>query len=263
MSNQLICTTCGTYMKSGFDPAHNCPTCSEERQYVPITGQAWTSEEQLQHKHRVNIIELNSRVVELVIEPTFAIGQRAFLIKSPVGNILWDCIPLLSPETIAFIQAAGGLKGIAFSHPHYYSNMNEWAATFNCPIFIHASDAPYIHDHGPQVQLWEGQTKRLWDDLALQNIGGHFDGSSVLQVPSIGEKGSLFIGDTLYLSLSLTHFAAMYSYPNRIPLPIAKVQEVKARFGALDFDAIYGFYSYQNVLNGAYELVQHSLDRYV
>ena len=40
---------------------------------------------------------------------------------------MWDCIPQLDELTVQFIKSKGGLKGIAFSHPHYYSNMNEWA----------------------------------------------------------------------------------------------------------------------------------------
>lgn len=260
---QLICTTCGTWMKEGFDSSQNCPTCSEERQYIPLSGQSWTPEEKLYGNHQVKIIELNPRVFELVIEPTFAIGQRAFLIKSPGGNILWDCIPMLPQATIDFILAEGGLQGIAFSHPHYYSNMHQWAREFDCPIYIHEKDAPYIHDFGTRIQLWRGEKMNLWDDLLLYNIGGHFEGSTILLVPSIGTKGSLFIGDALYLSPSLQHFAILYSYPNRIPLPIAKVQEIKERFNQLDFDAIYGFYSYQNVLDGAHALVQRSLGRYV
>lgn len=30
----------------------------------------------------------------------FAIGQRAILIQTPSGNVLWDCITLLDQETV-------------------------------------------------------------------------------------------------------------------------------------------------------------------
>jgi hypothetical protein len=63
--------------------------------------------------------------------PSFAIGQRALLVLTPSGNILWDCIALINEPTIEFIKSKGGLKAIAFSHPHYYTTMNEWAERFN------------------------------------------------------------------------------------------------------------------------------------
>ena len=52
--------------------------------------------------------------------PSFAIGQRALLVKSRAGNVLWDCTPYLDDEIVARINAEGGLAAIAISHPHYY-----------------------------------------------------------------------------------------------------------------------------------------------
>ena len=54
----------------------------------------------------------------------------------------------------------------------------------------------------------------------------------------------------------------MYSYPNRIPLPISQVGVIREKFRRLDFDEIYGFYSYQNVTENAGELLDSSLGRY-
>jgi len=36
------------------------------------------------------------------------------------GNILWDCVSLIDSDTVARIQALGGISAIAISHPHYY-----------------------------------------------------------------------------------------------------------------------------------------------
>src|SRR5699024_8297664 len=124
-------------------------------------------------------------------------GQRALFILSNEGNILWDCFPLLTEGTVEFIKSKGGLDAIAFSHPHYYSNMNHWAETFNCPIYIHHKDEEWIMNKGSHVSLWEGYEKPLWDDMRLINIGGHFPGSSILRAPSLSEKGTIFYGDTL------------------------------------------------------------------
>ncbi len=57
---------------------------------------------------------------------------------SPDGNILWDCISLLDEATVDIINALGGLKAIAISHPHFYATNAVWSATFgNVPVYIH------------------------------------------------------------------------------------------------------------------------------
>lgn len=46
------------------------------------------------------------------------------LIQTPVGNVLWDLIPLLDHDSVERINKLGGLAAIVISHPHYYST---WA----------------------------------------------------------------------------------------------------------------------------------------
>lgn len=38
--------------------------------------------------------------IEMIDMIKFAIGQRAILIQTPSGNVLWDCITLLDQETV-------------------------------------------------------------------------------------------------------------------------------------------------------------------
>ena len=130
-SQQLnICTACGTQYAPGSELPALCPICSDDRQYIPQSGQAWISNTQLDKQFTVKVTTVNDGLYELKMFPDFAIGQRCFLVVSPAGNILWDCIPLLNEAVIAFIRSKGGLKAIAFSHPHYYSTMNDWASAF-------------------------------------------------------------------------------------------------------------------------------------
>lgn len=261
MAEQKICKACGTQFPEN-STVEICTICAEERQYVPEEGQSWTTHQNLSAMHKNKITQLNDNLFEIVIEPRFAIGQRAFLVLSKSGNILWDCVALLDAETVNFIKAKGGLEAIAFSHPHYYSNMNDWAKVFNCPIYIHKKDEPYIVDKGKNVKLWAGEKVDLLDDISIHNIGGHFEGSSVLLIPSMSEKGTMLTGDTMYLSPSMKHFAIMYSYPNRIPLPLSNIKRIEERLNALNFDGIYGFYSYQNVIGNAKTLLKSSFERY-
>lgn len=226
-----ICTTCGTEFPQDTD---GCIICMDDRQYIPDGGQTWTTHEELADKRSVRIKAVHENLYELTVVPTFALGNRAFLIITPHGNILWDCIPLLSEPAIQFIQSKGGLRAIAFSHPHYYSNMHTWAETFNCPVYIHQSDAAWITDKSERIHLWEGAELRLLDGVSIINIGGHFPGSAVLHVDK-----QLFAGDSLYISRSRQYISSMYSYPNQIPLPLKETNRIYAQLESVDFDSIY------------------------
>jgi hypothetical protein len=261
MQEQIICSTCGTYYPGKDIPAL-CPICSDERQYIPVTGQSWTKPSDLHRNHSIRVNKLKESLYELEINPVFAIGQRALLVISENGNVLWDCIPLLDESTIAFINSKGGLKAIGFSHPHYYSNMNEWAERFNCPVYIHQNDKDHIMVKGSRIQLWTGTELNLWDGMKIMQIGGHFAGSSILHVPFLSKEGTIICGDTLFLSPSKKHFSVFWSYPNRMPLPLTEIKRVKQRFDGIPFDTFYGYQNIQNLDTGVKQIFEKSMQRY-
>lgn len=261
MANIKLCATCGTQYPQNIE-VEICSICAEERQYIPLQGQVWTTPAALTKTHQTRIQEVRENLYEIRIEPKFAIGQRAFVVISESGNFLWDCIPLLDENVQSFIKSKGGLKGIGISHPHYYSNMKHWAQTFNCPIFIHEKDEEYIVDKSKHIELWSGNEKNLWDDLQLINLGGHFDGGSVLMIQNMTETGVMLCGDILQISLSRKFIAMMYSYPNNIPLPLSEVGRIRDRLKDLSFDTLYGAFPYQNLEKDVQTILQSSIERY-
>ncbi|MGE5107313.1 MAG: hypothetical protein ACM3H8_07200 [Sphingobacteriales bacterium] len=261
MKHQVICSTCGTYYPADKVP-EICPICMDDRQYIPPTGQSWTKEEMLLLRHSIKINKIQDRLYEMEVNPIFAIGQRALLVLSPEGNVLWDCIPLLDEATIEFIKSKGGLKAIAFSHPHYYSNMNDWAETFDCPVCIHENDAENIQVKGEHIKLWKGDELALWDGIKIMLIGGHFEGSSILHVPFLSKEGTILCGDTLFLSPSKKHFSILRSYPNRIPLPLSEMKRLKERFDGIPFDSFFGYISTQNLNENVKKVFAESMERY-
>ncbi len=46
-----ICMECGTSYAASSEPPEGCPICDDERQYVPRSGQAWTTPETLSAAH--------------------------------------------------------------------------------------------------------------------------------------------------------------------------------------------------------------------
>jgi hypothetical protein len=263
MNNDIVCTTCGTQYAQHEIAGAACAICNDDRQYVPEHGQIWTSLQALQSTHSLITKQLHQQLYEIKMVPSFAIGQRALLVVTPEGNVLWDCVTLLTEPVIAWIKSLGGLKAIAFSHPHYYTTMNEWAGVFDCPIYIHESDAPWVFNRGPQLQFWTGADMALWSGMRIINVGGHFPGSCILQVPFLSAGGAVLCGDTFYIAPGKKHIAVMYSYPNRIPLPLQEVQRIKKRMHPISFDTMYGFYDYQNLEGNAKTIMENSFNRYV
>lgn len=262
MRQSKVCATCGTHYPLS-ETYKVCPICNDDRQYIPEGGQRWTSPEELLSRYSVRTHRLSENVYELDIAPVFAIGQRAFLILSPQGNILWDCIPLLNEPIIEFIRAHGGLRAIGFSHPHYYSNMNDWADAFDCPIYIHRSDEQWIFHKGGRVEFWTGEEKVLWDGMRLMNVGGHFPGSSILHVPHLSPEGTVFCGDTLVIAPNKQHIAVMYSYPNRMPLPQDEVRRIKKQVEEIPFDTLYSFMRDLDLTANVREIFARSMKRYL
>ena len=137
----ILCKTCGT----AYDTQpERCPICEDERQYVPASGQAWIDFDTVTATHTNKWQQLEPRLFGIKTDPAFAINQRALLLRTPHGNILWDCIANLDSATRTLITALGGISAMAISHPHYYTTMQEWAAAFDAPLYLHASDREWV-----------------------------------------------------------------------------------------------------------------------
>ncbi len=256
-----ICGTCGTRYKDTVPLI--CAVCADDRQYVPISGQRWISYNDLKNGRSIRFNEVLPDVYALRITPDFAIAQKAHVICSPGGNLLWDCLPFLDEPTVAYIHSLGGLKGIAISHPHYYSLMAGWAQVFNCPIYLHGADEEWVMDKSPHIKLWSGEKLALWDGMDIIHVAGHFAGSTVLHAPNIGASGSLFVGDSLYIGHSLNFVSMMHSYPNVIPLPQKDVLYIKKQVSPLQFDSMFGAFEWQNIYSGAKQIFNDSVARYL
>ncbi len=138
--NAYICTACGMQYPPSEKPPAECTICEEERQYVPPTGQSWTTLNALGARHFNAYREHEPGIIGIGTQPSFAIGQRALLIRTPHGNVLWDCISLIDAATVTLIKGLGGLKAIAISHPHFYTTCVEWSRAFGVPVHLHAAD---------------------------------------------------------------------------------------------------------------------------
>ncbi|WP_018614060.1 hypothetical protein [Segetibacter koreensis] len=261
LSTSYICTTCGIQYEASALPPGRCIICEDDRQYVNSNGQSWTTLDRLNQQYK-NIIELVApNVYAIYTTPSFAIGQRAHLLITPHGNILWDCITNLDLTTIDLINRLGGVKAIAISHPHYFSTIVEWSRAFGgVPIYINGLDEKWLVRKDTAIQLWNEQEFDLWDKVTLIRCGGHFPGASVMYNPA--GKGALFVGDTIQVAPDLKTVSFMYSYPNLIPLPKKDILQIEKAVKNIDYDGMYGAFG-RYIKRDAKAAMAFSVERYL
>jgi glyoxylase-like metal-dependent hydrolase (beta-lactamase superfamily II) len=260
----FICNACGTQYPPSPSSPEACPICTDERQFIPAPGQSWTTLEDLRKSHSNKFRRLAPGLTSIETTPSFAIGQRAIFVRTPGGNVLWDCIALLDDATLELLQGLGGLSAIAISHPHYYTTMVEWSRAFgSVPVYLHAADREWVVRPDPAVLFWEGNSRGIAPGLTLVRLGGHFAGGTVLHWADWEERGLLLSGDILQVVPS-THVSFMYSYPNLIPLSAVEVRRIAEHLEPFAFDAIYGSFSGRGQIDrDGKQVVATSVARYI
>jgi hypothetical protein len=255
-----VCKACGTQYPPSDQPPAACSICEDPRQYVPHDeGQVWLTWEQVVAEHSADIRD-DRGILGIGCTPSFAIGQRALLVKSPAGNVLWDCISYLDDAIVERVRGEGGLAAIAISHPHYYSAMVEWAHTFACPVYLHEAERKWVMRPDPAIRFWDGETHELGNGLTLVRCGGHFEGGQVLHW---AERRALLSGDIVMVIPDRRFVSFMYSYPNLIPLPPSNVQRISDALAPFPFDTIHGAWWDRVVEDEGSTVVRRSADRYV
>lgn len=260
----FICTACGTQYPDSAQAPSRCLICEEERQYVPPRGQTWTTLQALRGSHTNTFREYEKGVIGIGATPAFAIGQRALLLRTGAGNILWDCIAHLDDTTVTLIEGLGGIDVIAISHPHFYTTMVEWAQIFTARIHLHVADKQWIMRDDPAIELWGGETRTLWDGVTLIRCGGHFEGGTVLHwAGGAAGRGVVCAGDILTVTSDRKWLSFMRSYPNFIPLSARTVERIGAALAPYAFDTIYGHYFDRVISPNAKAVLEASVARYV
>ena len=256
----FVCKACGTQYPPSEEPPGACSICEDARQYVPHDeGQVWLTWDEVRSELRADIRD-DHGILGIGSDPGFAIGQRALLVKSTAGNVLWDCIAYLDDEIVERLAAEGGVAAIAISHPHYYSAMVEWAHAFSCPIYLHEAERKWVMRPDPSVQFWSGENHSLGGGVTLIRCGGHYEGGQVLHW---GSERALLSGDIVQVIPDRRYVSFMYSYPNLIPLPAAAAEHIAAALEPFPFDTIHGAWWDRFVPTDGSNVVRRSADRYV
>jgi hypothetical protein len=260
-----LCVTCGTQFPPADHAPSQCPICEDERQFVGLQGQQWITLERLQRTHRNTLFQEGDGIWGISTVPAIGIGQRALLVRTKTGNVLWDCVSLIDSDTVALIEALGGIYAIAISHPHYYTSMIEWSRAFGgVPIYLHEDDREWVQRPDASITFWQGDTYPLERGLTLIRVGGHFPGFQVLHSAEAEKgQGALFTGDQPQVCPDRRYVSFMYSYPNFVPLDAASVRRIVSMLKPFSFTELYGAWPNFVVRGNAKEALRRSAERYL
>ncbi|KAL8647649.1 MAG: hypothetical protein Q9210_005433 [Variospora velana] len=239
----------------------------EQSPFNPKIWSIWT--EPKVRWSRVRIDRFGERSVNGLGQ--FAIGQRAMLLRTPKGNVLWDLVSFIDKPLLNFvctfsshdssydtnlmpftkIEGLGGLKAIVISHPHFYTTYIEWADHFGCSVYMAADDQEWIcrKPTDPKtIKLIEGASETILQDVTVIKAGGHFPGSLVLHWDD-----QLFIADTIMTVPSAhsphprppgqTSYSFQWSIPNMIPLGPKEITQIWQSIKRYDFHTTYGAFN--------------------
>jgi hypothetical protein len=262
-----ICATCANQHADTPEPPAACRVCVDERQYVGRGGggQRWTTLERLrEERHRSDIREVEPGLLGIGVEPHLAIGQRALVVATASGQVLWDPPGFIDEAAVAAVRERGPLLAVTASHPHFYGVAIEWSHAFDgAQVLVPEADAEWLMRPDPAVRHWSGALD-LAPGVRLVECGGHFTGSAVLHWEAGADgRGVLLSGDTIAVMADRRYVSFMRSYPNYIPLPESAVRQIAARVEPLRFDRIYDGWWSSVMDHGAAAKVRRSAERYV
>lgn len=255
-----ICRTCG--VETTTPPPDLCPICDDDRQWVPASGQKWTTRAELESEgHSLTVDEREPGLFALRVEPKLGIGQTCYLVRTEAGNLLFDVPAFIDAEAVARVRELGGVAAIAASHPHMFGTQVEWSAAFDdAPVFVCRADVDWVQRQSRHITTYFHEATPL-PGLTLRRVGGHFAGSAIAVWTGADGVGVMLAGDSIGPVPRSGWVTFMRSFPNYLPLSAAVVRRIAATVDDLAFDRMYGNFG-QHIPTGAHRAVQTSAERY-
>jgi hypothetical protein len=257
-----ICARCGVQYPDTPVPLDGCPICVDEREAVPPDGQRWTTAAELAADHATEVREEEPDLYGVGVTPSFGIGQRALLVRTLHGNVLWDCVSLLDDAARRTVERLGGVRAICPSHPHFYGACVDVAEAFDARVLLPRADERWVQRPSSRLAFYDDEVEPV-PGVTVVRVGGHFAGSAVLHWADGAEgHGVLLTGDTIMVVDDRRWVSFMWSYPNLLPLDPVAVDAIARRVQRFRFARIYGGW-WGHVVTDADGVVRRSASRYV
>ena len=259
----FICTACGMQYRATAQamPPAQCAICEEERQYVPPRGQSLDHARRARAKPHEQLPRIRGRRHRH--RRGFAIGQRALLVRTDGRQHAVGLRRHARRRDRDHDQGLGGIKAIAISHPHFYTTMVEWARAFGARIHLHAADTAWIMRPDPAIELWDGETNKLWDGVTLVRCGGHFEGGTVLHWAA-ARAGAASSAPATFSPSPPTASGSPSCAAIRISFRCRRARSsISARrMAPFAFDTLYGHYFDRVIAKDAKPVLEKSVARY-
>jgi len=255
-----ICRTCAV---EHAEPIDVCAICADERQYLPVDGQQWTSLEQMAAEgYRAELREFEPSLHAITTSPQVGIGQQSKLVSTDDGNLLWDPTGFVDDAIVEQVLALGPVRAVVASHPHMFGAQVEWSRRLGgVPVLVAEADLEWVARPDPVIETWTDDVEIL-PGVTLTQPGGHFPGSAVVHWSAGAEgRGVLLTGDTVFPNPDRRSFSFMRSYPNRIPLSGAVVRRIAAHLDRFAYDSVYGNFD-NAILGDARAILTWSAERH-
>ena len=231
-----------------------CPAklaiCDDERQFVPATGQGWVTREASPPTIATRGGSTNPACSACSPCRHFAINQRAFLVLTPTGNILWDCVALLDAATEALMRGSAGSRPsrsrIRTITPACRTGRRLSTRRSFCMRPIASGSCGSL----PAAPLLGRRRARNPPLDHTDPSRRPFAGSTVLHWGATADgAGALLAGDIVQVTPGARRATFMRSYPNMMPLSAAAVRQIAARLAPWPYRRIYGAFAGQDVLD--------------
>lgn len=261
-----ICRACAVEYPDTEHPPVGCAICGDERQYVPLeAGQQWTSLAELSEAGTtLAITEVEPDLFGINAVPGVGIGQRAHLVRTDAGSILWDPTGFVDAAGVAAVLELGPVAAVVASHPHMFGVQVEWSrALGGVPVLVAGADREWVQRPDDAIQFLDGDEHLILPGVTLRTVGGHFPGSLLLYWSAGAEgRGVLLGSDTVFPLQDGKWVAFARSFPNHIPLSAAVVDRVATAALARPFDRMYGNFGWV-IPGGAMDVIRRSADRHI
>lgn len=259
-----ICPTCGQHYPPASSPPDVCLICADERQWIPPTGQQWTTLHELAEQgFRTELAEVEPDLLGIGVNRPLGVSHRGLLVRTPTGNVLWDPPAFLDAAAVNAVREAGGVHTVSSSHPHMYGAMVEWSRIFQAEILLPEVDLGWMQRRDPAVRAWSGLSAPL-PGITLIQCGGHFPGSAALHWEAgAGGAGVLLVGDTVFVTPGEDRVSFAWSAPNRLPMPESGVHGIVRALAPYHYERIYSGWWSPVLRHGAKPTLETSAERYL
>lgn len=241
---RYACTHCGHWQ--AWFPAQRppgCPVCMDVRNALP--PERWefaTLDEALAGVTNTGF-EAMPGIHGVSASPPFGLGSTGWLIEHPAGNVAYEAAPVYTEAAFGLIDALGGIRTLAASHPHGYGALWQLQERYRPTLVIHKDDVRYTKAF--RVTWPADDTHELAPGLTMHHVGGHYEGQCVLYD---AERRAIFAGDALKIDFHADGNPRAISchkgYHYEIPLSHGEIRKYRSVFAELPFEHVFTPFEY-------------------